>query len=181
MRRSNFILSIIGWLLALLLITFANRSHAAEIEMDVGKTFMGAQDKAGGIAGLGIRGSKYDVTLWYVGETTIYDESLPQRAFPLLTVSRVWRSERHLGARWEGIIGLGIKSADRCDYNGELNCNRKMPLPISFHFGLGAEFKDLRIELYHDSNDALDTGPEKKNLGLNWMTLTYRIPLHARQ
>jgi hypothetical protein len=72
-------------------------------------------------------------------------------------------------------VGLGLKDSDRCKRQGELDCNRRLPLPVNFHFGFGVTYSAFRFELYHDSNDATDYGPEKKNQGVNWLHMIYRV------
>ena len=67
------------------------------------------------------------------------------------------------GGRPTWAMGIALKGADRCAYNGEVDCNRRLPLPVNFHFGLGVEWSAVRLELLHQSNNAMDRGPEKKN------------------
>lgn len=151
---------------------------ACEAYASVGKVDFGADSEIVGIASVGCRWNhKVDASISWVGESKIYDGQVTIPQFPILSIARVWEYEntRWLGAQPGLLMGLTLKEADRCDYNGELKCNRKLPLPFAFHFGAELSWEDIRLQLYHDSNDALDYGPEKKNLGLNWLTLTYRF------
>lgn len=164
--------------LALLAILFSPIAYSCELHGDVGKTTPSQHTQPIGVVGVGCRfDHKYDVTLHWIGEAELYDGALRDDGFPLLTVARVWeyKSRRLFGGTPELHWGLGIKGADRCAYNGEENCNRRMPLPFSFHSGAGLSWKDMRLLLFHDSNNALDHGPEKKNLGVTWLTLEYRF------
>ena len=145
--------------------------------MTVGKTPSTRSAESTGIAGLGCRFGKYDVQAVYVASTRLYGTDFEDKGFAFVSVARYWRLEKHklLGGIPEVYWGLGFKGADRCDYNGESDCNRRMPLPVSFHFGAGLAWKNARIQLLHDSNNAMDYGSEKKNLGITWLTLT--VPL----
>lgn len=164
--------------LALLALFFAAPAFGCETFISAGKTppSSGSGESAG-IASVGCRfNGKYDLELHYIGATRIYNGTYPQRGFPLLSVARVYHFEpRFLGAHPELYAGLGLKSADRCAHNGEDDCNRRMPLPWSFHFGAGLEWSAVRIRLLHDSNNAMDSGPEKKNLGVTWLSLALRF------
>lgn len=150
---------------------------ACELYGSVGKSSLRADSKVVGIASVGCRWNhKVDASISWVGENKIYNGQITIPAFPILSVARVWEYDVNwLGAKPGLLMGLTLKEADRCAYNGEIKCNRRLPLPFAFHFGAELAWTDIRIQLYHDSNDALDYGPEKKNLGLNWLTLTYRF------
>lgn len=161
-----------------LLCTLTAPVLSCETFVSAGKTppSSGSGESAG-IASLGCRfHGKYDIELHYIGATRIYAGTLEQRGFPLFTVARVYHfAPRFLGAHPEVYAGIGLKSADRCAYNGEDDCNRRMPLPWSFHFGAGLEWSAVRLRLLHDSNNAMDSGPEKKNLGVTWLSLALRF------
>ena len=156
----------------------AQGANACELFADIGKTTPGEHTQPIGVAGVGCRfDGKYDVTLQWVGEAELYDGQLRDDGFPLLTVARVFQpfDRKFLRGEVELYWGLGIKEADRCAYNGETNCNRRMPLPLNAHFGVGLEWSAMRLKLLHDSNNAMDYGPEKKNLGITWLTMEYRF------
>lgn len=151
-------------------------AKAGEFHVSAGKITPAGKGAITGIASIGYRGAKYDITAAYAAQSSVYTKDTKVPAFAQVSVSRVWVYDRHLlGARPEFLMGLSFKGADRCAYNGEVDCNRRVPLPVNFHFGVGLEWKAIRIELFHDSNNAMDRGPEKKNLGMNWLNLTYRM------
>lgn len=127
-----------------------------------------------GTAAIGYRTAKYDFMATYAAPSEVYDDA-PVPGFAMLSVSRVFTFKARRWGTPVALVGLSLKGADRCAYNGEVECNRRLPLPVNFHFGVGIEWPAFRLELYHDSNNALDSGPEKKNLGLNWLTLQYRV------
>jgi hypothetical protein len=164
--------------LVTLLCTLTGPVLSCDWSASAAKTIPTQNATSTGIAAVGARcasksGRVYDLTLSYVNEMEPFS-----KRFPMLSVSRVWYGQPKrwlLGGTPEGLVGLTLKGADRCAYNGEVDCNRNLPLPVNFHFGVGVVYKDFRITLYHDSNNHLDHGPEKKNRGLNWASLTYRF------
>lgn len=165
---------------AYLLLLLAAPAYSCEMFATVGKTTPSANTQPIGVAGIGCRFEtehhKFDIQALWVGEAELYDGALRDDGFPLVTVAEVWQFKRKfLRATPEFHAGLGLKEADRCAYNGETNCNRRMPLPFSFHFGVGLEWRRARLQLFHDSNNAMDRGEEKKNLGVTWLTLTGRF------
>lgn len=153
-------------------------ANGCEMFGDIGKTTPSANTQPVGVMGVGCRfDDKYDVALQWVGEAELYDGAVRDDGFPLLTVARVFKpfDGKFLGSTFELYWGLGFKESDRCAYNGELNCNRRMPLPVNAHFGFGFEWSAMRLKALHDSNNAMDYGPENKNLGITWLTLEYRF------
>lgn len=163
-----------------LLCTLTAPVLSCETFVSAGKTppsMGGTGTESAGLASLGCRfHGKYDLELHYAGPVWIYDHAKEERGFLLLTVARVYHFEpKFLGAHPELYAGIGLKEAERCQFNGDENCNRRMPLPGSFHFGAGLEWSAVRIRLLHDSNNAMDHGTEKKNLGVTWLSLTLRF------
>jgi hypothetical protein len=111
---------------------------------------------------------KYVVKLQWVGEQRIYGGQLVMEPYPMLTAARLftWRD----GKLFRPFIGLGfsLKEAQRCHFNGDLNCNRQLPLPFAFYASVGMRWgDDIVLTLGHDSNSSLDRGDEAKNLGLD--------------
>ena len=159
-------------LCVLLVLCFcAQRVYACDAFVTVGKTTPSADLQPVGVAGVGCRFEKYDVQLLYVAEAK--GEGIVHGPYVLATVARYWQLERRVfGGKIELHAGLGFKESETCDFNHDLNCNRRQPLPFSFHFGVGASWKYARLQLFHDSNNAMDDGPEAKNLGITWLTLT---------
>lgn len=158
------------------ILALSNLSNAGEWHGDVGKVMKVGGGEVTGMAGVGYRGDKYDVTLTYFAPGSVYTPDTPVPAWVQLSATRVFRYDwTFLGGHPELGLGLSFKSADRCAYNGEVDCNRRVPLPVNFHFVAGMEWDAVRIELFHDSNNAMDWGDEKKNLGVNWLTLSYRF------
>lgn len=163
--------------LFLAMLALSCSSYACEPFASVGKTTPGADAAVVGIASVGCRfQEKYDLMASWVSSTSIYNGQVQIPAFPILSIARVWSYDVHwFGAKPGLAMGLTFKAADRCDYDGELKCNRRLPLPFAYHWGAELQWTDIRVQLYHDSNDAMDYGPEKKNLGLNWLVITYRF------
>lgn len=159
------------------LLALAPSAQSCELFATVGKTTPAAQTQPVGVAGVGCRlDNKVDVTLWWVAEADLFDGAHTDPAYALLTISHVWQFERKfLRGTPELQMGLGLKESETCDYNGHLNCNRRQPLPFSFHFGAGLEWRAVRLQLFHDSNNAMDEGEEAKNRGITWLTLTHRF------
>ena len=75
----------------------------------------------------------------------------------------MWREGRRIQPF--ASFGAMLKKSERCDFDGDLDCNRVVPLPFCFLSTLGARIGDVLITVSHCSNDGLDSGPEKKNLG----------------
>lgn len=175
MRLSRWILPIIPALL------LALPAGACEPFTTTGKTLPGKGSEPVGVAGLGCRFDsaygKYDLSAVYVADQKLYDGALTDPGYPLLTINAVYQPFKHhvFGGTPELYWGNGFKSADRCAYNGESHCNRRQPLPFSFHFGAGIEWSRARLQLLHDSNNAMDYGPEAKNRGITWLTIVARI------
>lgn len=162
--------------LLFVLAVFAAPVGAGEWHASAGKILPTGKGEVTGIGSIGYRGEKYDVTLLYAAQSSVYTPDTRVPEFVMLSVSRAWTYDaKFLGANPTFLMGLSFKGSDRCAYNGEVDCNRRLPLPVNFHFGVGLEWQAIRVELFHDSNNAMDHGPEKKNLGMNWLTLTYRI------
>jgi hypothetical protein len=164
-----------GILVALVALGALTSAKAAEFHVSAGKVTPVGKGAITGVASIGVRG-KYDLTLSYFAPGSVYGPTIPVPGYFQASISRAWVYDVHfLGARPTFLMGVSFKGADRCAYDGEVDCNRRVPLPANFHFGVGLEWKAIRIELFHDSNDAMDSGPEAKNLGSNWLNLTYRV------
>ena len=153
-------------------------SEKTGLYISAAKLIPGKNSTPTGAASVGYRAGKLDLMVTYVAESNLYYNEVRVPAFVMGSISRVWTYKERswlLGAAptWE--MGVTLKGADRCAYNGEMNCNRRLPLPYAFHFGIGLQWKDIRIDIYHDSNNAMDSGPERKNIGLNTMALTVRF------
>lgn len=154
----------------------ARAGEGLEPYLAAGKTVGGGYDPVG-TATLGLHGAKYDVSVTRIAEAPLYGGPTITHAITMATVARHWTWEDRsvLWGHPTALVGVSFKSADRCNKDGEVNCDRRMPLPWAFHFGLGLEWSQFRVVLYHDSNNCMDSGPEKKNLGVNWLSLQYRI------
>lgn len=163
-------------LAVILFMAMCGPSQATSIEpyLAVGKV---VTKDPNGVVTLGLRGRKYDVAVHHFSEAHIYNGTTKIPAHQLLTLSRHWEWQEtpFLGGYPTALLGVGLKGADRCKRNHEADCNRRLPLPFSFHFGLGVTWDQLRIELYHDSNNNMDYGEERKNQGVNWLSIVYRV------
>lgn len=151
-------------------------SDKLEPYLSAGKTVGGGYDPVGAVT-LGLRGPKYDVSVTNIAEAPLYGGTALSPRITMLTLARQWTWQDHtfLWGHPVAMMGVSVKKADRCDHQGEADCDRRMPLPWAFHFGLGLEWSQFRIQLFHDSNDCMDYGSEKKNQGVNWLSLQYRV------
>jgi len=142
-------------------------AHACDITAGPGAVVRYSEGQTGGVASVGCVASKWEVRLWYVGEQRLYHGSISVDGYPALSASRLWTFRE--GRRIEPILGVGllVKGADRCAYDGETNCNRQLPLPFAFLATAGVRVGDVVFTLFHASNSSLDHGAEKKNLGLD--------------
>ena len=143
-------------------------AFSCEITAGPGAVVRLSEGRSGGMFTVGcVFEEKWEVRAYWIGEQRIYNDSIRIDAFPAVSVSRLWTFRE--GKFFRPVLGMGVmlKGADRCRYNGELNCNRILPLPFGFLPTVGAKFGDVLITLGHASNNSLDWGPEKKNLGLD--------------
>lgn len=155
-------------LAALLLAGLSAPAFSCDVTAGPGKVLRYSEGDTGGLATVGcIFHEKWDVRLYWVGEQRLYDDQVRIDAYPAASVSRLWMFRD--GKRFQPVLGMGllIKGAQRCRYNGEINCNRQLPLPFAFLPTVGFKWGDILITLGHASNNSLDWGPEKKNLGLD--------------
>lgn len=165
-------------LLALLLSAHAG---ACELSASVGKQLVpyAAANKeilGPGMVTVGCRYEhKVDFEAYWFGEQTTKYPGFVLKSYGGIGISRIWESDHHWFGVAEFKAGLFFKNSDRCKFNGDVDCNRRVPLPVSFLFGAGLTYHDWRIQIGHISNDALDHGPEAKNLGQNFARLTYRF------
>lgn len=158
-------------LAALLLAGLSASAHACDITAGPGAVVRLTEGKSGGLFTVGcIFNEKWEVRGYWIGEQRIYNDQVVIDAFPAVSVSRVWMFRE--GKFFRPILSMGVmlKGADRCKYNGEINCNRILPLPFGFLPSVGMNLGDVLITLNHASNASLDWGPEKKNLGLDFLT-----------
>jgi hypothetical protein len=155
-------------LAALLLAGLVATSFSCEITAGPAAVVRLSEGRSGGMFTVGcIFNEKWELRGYWVGEQRIYDDSIVIDAFPAVSVSRLWTFRE--GKFFRPVLGMGVmlKGADRCRYNGETNCNRILPLPFGFLPTIGAKLGDVLLTFGHASNNSLDYGPEKKNLGLD--------------
>lgn len=155
-------------LAALLLAGLVAPAYSCEITAGPGAVVRMSEGKSGGLFTVGcIFDERWELRAYWVGEQRIYHEQLTIDAFPALSISRLWLFRE--GKFFRPVLGMGlmVKGADRCSYDGETKCNRMLPLPFAFLPTIGAKFGDVLVTLGHASNDSLDHGPEKKNLGFD--------------
>jgi hypothetical protein len=153
--------------LAVLLAGFAAPSFSCDVTAGPGWAGRYSEGLTGGIASVGCVADKWELRAWYVGEQRIYEGRVQIAGYPAVSASRLWTFRE--GRLLQPILGVGLmaKGAQRCKYNGELNCNRELPLPFCFLFSAGLKFDAVSVTVFHCSNSSLDYGPEKKNLGLD--------------
>lgn len=126
-----------------------------------------SEGKSGGLFTMGCVAKTWEVRAYYIGEQRIYDGQIVISGYPAISASRLWTFRE--GSKFQPILGVGIlaKGSQRCQYNGDTNCNRMMPLPFAFLATVGVKWGDVLITLGHASNASLDHGEEKKNLGMD--------------
>lgn len=142
--------------------------HACEITAGPGSVVRLSEGKSGGLATIGcVFDQKWEVRAYWIGEQRIYDGAVVIDAYPALSVSKLWTFRE--GKRFQPMLGAGllVKGSQRCHYNGDINCNRQMPLPFAFLATAGFKWGDVLVTFGHASNASLDYGEEKKNLGFD--------------
>lgn len=155
-------------MLALLLAGIAAPAFACDLTAGPGAVVRLTEGKSGGLATVGcIFDKKWELRAYWIGEQRLYDDRVVIDAFPAVSVSKLWTFRE--GKRIQPILGVGLmfKGSQRCRFDGDINCNRLLPLPYSFLATAGVKLGDVLITLGHASNASLDWGPEKKNLGLD--------------
>jgi hypothetical protein len=155
-------------LAALLLVGVLAPAYSCELTAGPGAVVRLTEGKSGGLFTIGcIFDEKWEVRAYYFGEQRIYGNTVVISDFPAISASKVWMFRE--GKRFRPIftVGLLAKGSQRCLYNGDLDCNRILPLPFAFLSTVGVKWGDVLITLGHASNAGLDHGPEKKNLGLD--------------
>lgn len=155
-------------MLAVLLAGLGMPAYSCELTAGPGAVVRISEGKSGGLATVGcIFDEKWELRAYYVGEQRIYGGTVVIDGFPAISASRLWMFRE--GTRFRPMLGVGlmVKGAQRCHYNGDLDCNRMMPLPFGFLATAGFKWGDVLVTIGHASNSGLDYGPEKKNLGLD--------------
>lgn len=155
------------WLAALLLAGLAAPAFSCEITAGPGAVVRYSEGQTGGLASIGCVSKKWELRAWWIGEQRIYDEQVVIAGYPAISASRLWTFRD--GRRVQPILGVGLlaKGAQRCHYNGDMDCNRQLPLPFCFLASAGVRLGDTVFTIFHCSNSSLDHGAEKKNLGLD--------------
>lgn len=155
-------------LMLALLAGIAAPAFSCEITAGPGAVFSLTEGKSGGMVTVGfICKEKWDLRAYWIGEQRIYGGAVVIDAFPAVSASRVWVFRE--GKFFRPMLGMGVivKASQRCRFNGDVNCNRLLPLPVGFLPTVGAKLGDVLITLGHASNASLDYGPEKKNRGFD--------------
>lgn len=133
-----------------------------------GKVVRYSEGDTGGMASVAcVFRDRWEVAAYWVGEQRLYRETVRIGAYPAASVSRLWTFREGRAVRPFLGMGLLVKGAQRCRYDGDLGCNRQLPLPFGFLPSAGVWLWSVRLTVGHASNDGLDWGPEKKNLGLD--------------
>lgn len=154
-----------------LLMFFAAPAFSCDITAGPGAVVRMAEGKSGGLVTIGcIVDEKWELRAYYFGEQRIYDDRVVIDAFPAVSASRIWMFRE--GKRFRPMLGMGLmlKGSQRCHFDGDLDCNRVLPLPFAFLPSIGFKWGDVLITLAHASNASLDHGPEKKNLGADFLS-----------
>lgn len=155
-------------LAVLLLAGVTAPAFSCELVAGPGKVVRYSEGGTGGMASVAcIFDDKWEIAAYWIGEQRIYDETVVIDAYPALSFSKIWTFRE--GKKFRPFLGMGllVKGAQRCHYNGDLDCNRQLPLPFAFLPAAGVWIGPVRVTAGHGSNNSLDWGPEKKNLGLD--------------
>jgi len=155
------------WLAAALLAGLISPAFSCDLTAGPGAVVRLSEGKSGGLFTIGCVAPKWEIRAYWVGEQRIYDGQVVIDGFPALSASRLWTFRE--GKRVQPMLGVGlmVKGSQRCHYNGDMSCNRLMPLPFGFLATAGIKVGDVLFTLGHASNSGLDHGEEKKNLGLD--------------
>lgn len=162
-------------LLTIALSLFASTGvAAAELTAGPGAVLRLSEGQTGGLATTGVvfRDSAYagdwELRAYWVGEQRIYGGAVVIDPYPAVSVSKLWEFRRGKFLRPVLGVGLLLKGSQRCHFDGDLDCNRQLPLPFGFLATAGLYLGDhVLLTAGHASNSSLDWGPEKKNLGLD--------------
>jgi hypothetical protein len=113
---------------------------------------------------------KWEISGYWIGEQRIYDGLVTIESFPAISAGRIWMFRE--GKRFRPFLSMGLmlKESQRCHFDGDIDCNRVLPLSFAFLPSAGVKWGPVWLRLSHASNASLDYGPEKKNLGLDMFT-----------
>ncbi len=163
--------------ISLILVLLATAANAeCELTAGPGASIRLSEGRSGGVfsAGCSLK-DRWELRLFYFGEQRIYNDLLTVDAYAAVGGARtwVWRD----GKKIRPYLGTGLiaKEAQRCHFNGDIDCNRITPLPFCFWAFAGVRLWDVDISLNHCSNASLDYGPEKKNLGQDFLLAQLRF------
>jgi hypothetical protein len=163
-------------LAALLLAGLAAPAFSCDVTAGPGAVVRYSEGQTGGLASIGcVFRDRWELRAWYVGEQRIYDDTVVIDGYPALSASRLWTFRD--GKKFRPMLGIGllVKGSQRCHYNGDMDCNRQLPLPFCFLTQAGFQLGDTLFTVFHCSNSSLDYGPEKKNLGLDGLRAEVRF------
>jgi hypothetical protein len=155
-------------LAAVLLAGLAAPAFSCDLTAGPGAVVRYSEGQTGGLFTMGcVFSSKWELRAYWIGEQRIYRGRVVIDGYPAISASKIWRFRE--GRKFSPIFSLGVlaKGAQRCHYDGDVDCNRMMPLPFAFLTTVGVKWGDVLITLGHASNSSLDHGEEKKNLGLD--------------
>lgn len=160
------------------LLALCGIAHAAEFSVGIGKPFRYGRDgfTGGVISPATLRwGGKWEARVLVFGPQTIYREygGLKIKPYVGVVFSRYWGLRRDKRVSPEFSAGVMGKKSERCTFDGDEDCNRLAPLGVEACWRVGVSFPraGLRVSDFHCSNDALDWGPEAKNLGQDFAML----------
>jgi hypothetical protein len=157
-------------LVALLLVGLSAPAFSCDLTAGPGASFRLNEGKSGGVATIGcVFGEKWELRAYYFGEQVIYQGTLGIKPYAALSASRLWMFREGHRIRPMLQAGLMFKEAERCHFDGDVQCNRITPLPLCFLAVAGVKVGDVLLTFNHCSNASLDHGPEKKNLGQDFI------------
>lgn len=157
-------------LAAMLLAGLCAPANSCDLTAGPGAAIRLTEGRSGGVFTIGcVFHDKWELRAFYFGEQEIYKGSLTIQPYAGVAISKLWMFRD--GKRFRPYLGVGLmlKESQRCHFDGDLDCNRITPLPFCFLTAAGLKLGDVVFTLNHCSNAGLDHGPEKKNLGQDFI------------
>jgi hypothetical protein len=120
------------YVICVLIMLFAAPAFSCELLAGPGKVIRYSEGETGGMASVAcVFHDRWEVAAYWIGEQRIYNDQVRIAAYPAVSFSKLWTFRE--GKRFRPFLGMGllVKGAQRCTYDGDLNCNRQLPLPFA--------------------------------------------------
>jgi hypothetical protein len=148
-------------LAAVLLAGLVAPAFSCDLTAGPGAVVRYSEGRSGGLFTVGcVFDRKWELRAYWIGEQRIYGETVTINPYPALSVSKLWAFRD--GKKFSPILSVGllVKGSQRCHFDGDLDCNRQMPLPFAFLTTIGVKWGDVLLTLGHASNSGL--GPRAR-------------------